>query len=122
VEASSTAEASGTMTVRVSKTKFWYWLLGYPAWKKRTWTATPTGIVARYGILSRNETRIPWQRITDKSIHQSVFGRIFNYGTIELETAGDAGSSMVLDRVGNVESFYDVLCEHTDSVRPGDGT
>ena len=109
------------MTVRVSKTIFWYWLLGYPAWRKKTWTATSSGIVAQRGIFSRNETRIPWARITDKRIHQSLLGRIFNFGRIELETAGESGN-MELTKVGNVEKFYDLICERCDRAFGTDAT
>jgi uncharacterized membrane protein YdbT with pleckstrin-like domain len=105
----------GDLTVRTSKWRFLYFLFCFPAWRKRTWTATDTGIVARSGILSRNETRIPWSRITDKTIQQGIFGRIFNFGNISLETAGDhASSQMTMTKIGNAERFYEVICERTD--------
>lgn len=107
--------AQDLMTVRISKWRFFYFLFGFLAWRKRTWTATESGIIARWGIISRNEKRIQWGRVTDKSITQGLLGRIFNYGNIELETAGsDNESQMTLTKVGNVERFYELVCERCD--------
>ncbi len=103
------------MTVRVSKWSIFHVIFRYFGWRKRTWTATEAGIVARWGVISRNEKRIPWSRITDKSIHQGLFARICNYGTIRLETAGnDAGSEMTLPKIGDAERFYELICNQCD--------
>ncbi len=111
------------MTVHVSRARIFYFLFGFLWWRKRTWMATETGIVAKWGVVSRNEKRIPWSRITDKAIHQGLLARIFNYGTIRLETAGsDAGSEMVLDRIGNAERFYELICHQCDAAAGYDAT
>ena len=104
-------EPAGTadMVTRTTRWHFWYWLLGYPWWKRRSWTLQDEGIVARRGVLSREEETIAWSRISNRSITQSLLGRIFNHGTIKLETAGDSYGDMVLPQVGNVERFYEEI-------------
>jgi uncharacterized membrane protein YdbT with pleckstrin-like domain len=110
---------SGDVTVRISKWRFLYFIFCFFGWRKRTWTASDTVIVARTGIFARNETRIPWGRVTDKSISQSLFGRMCNFGTIRLETAGDhAGSQMVMEKVANAEIFYKIVCARCEAATP----
>ena len=101
--------ASEQLTTRTTRWRFWYWLLAYPWWKRRSWTLQAEGIVARRGVFSREEETIAWSRISNRSISQSLLGRMFNHGTIKLETAGDSYGDMVLPQVGNVERFYEEL-------------
>ena len=40
------------------------------------------------GIITRNVAMMPLQRVTDMKYVQSALGRLLNYGTFELESAG----------------------------------
>ena len=114
--AAGEATKAKDMVTRTTRWRFWYWLLAYPSWKRRSWALEEAGIVARRGVLSREEKTISWTRISDRSISQSLIGRILNHGTIRLETAGDTFGDMVLPQVGNVERFYEEIGKRTLAV------
>jgi uncharacterized membrane protein YdbT with pleckstrin-like domain len=103
------AAAGQELTTRVTKWRFLYFLFAYPWWRSRSWTLNEEGVVARKGVLSREEETIGWTRISNRSISQSLLGRIFNHGTIKLETAGDSYGDMVLPSVGGAERFYEEI-------------
>jgi hypothetical protein len=47
--------------------------------------------IAKRGIVSRELREAPLQNVTDTALEQGIGGRIFNYGTVMLNTAGLAG-------------------------------
>ena len=65
------------------------WLLW--AWLYRvssSLTLTNQRVIQEEGILRRTSNVIPIDRIQDMSIKQSILGRLFDYGDIEIDTAG----------------------------------
>lgn len=48
-------------------------------------------IVIKYGVFSRKIEEAPLDKIQNISLRQSLFGRIFNFGTIVIQTAATFG-------------------------------
>ncbi len=50
-------------------------------------------MISEYGILSSNAKESPIDKVNNVSFQQSLTGRIFHYGTVEIQTAAEMGSS-----------------------------
>ncbi|MBQ8425000.1 MAG: PH domain-containing protein [Clostridia bacterium] len=55
---------------------------------KETVEIYDTCIKEKTGILSRNEKQITFAGVVSVSVNQSLFGRIFNYGTVTIDIVG----------------------------------
>ncbi|MEK6982749.1 MAG: PH domain-containing protein [Candidatus Micrarchaeota archaeon] len=51
---------------------------------------TEGGIKACKGIFMKKETLVPTSKITESSFTQSIFERLFSYGTVRIDTPGGA--------------------------------
>jgi membrane protein YdbS with pleckstrin-like domain len=50
-------------------------------------------IVVRKGLVNKTEKHVPYRTVTHISMRSGPFDRLFNIGTIEIQTAGGSGSS-----------------------------
>jgi uncharacterized membrane protein YdbT with pleckstrin-like domain len=57
-------------------------------WRAATITVTDQRVILEEGVLVRNSTVIPLNRVQDVSTRQAVLGRILDYGTLTIDTAG----------------------------------
>ena len=78
-------------------------LLRYLRWRYTTYVLTDKRILLSRGILSRYTESITLDRIQDTAISQSLIGRMFKAGTVEIESAGRDGTEM-LHRVPRAEA------------------
>jgi uncharacterized membrane protein YdbT with pleckstrin-like domain len=51
-------------------------------------------IIIKKGILSRNIAEFPLAKVQNVNLSQSVFGRMFNYGTLVVQTAATYGANI----------------------------
>ena len=51
-------------------------------------------VIKEFGILSKSSKESPLDKINNVSHHQSFFGRIFNYGNVQLQTASEMGATV----------------------------
>jgi len=51
-------------------------------------------IILEYGILNKSSKESPLDKINNVSHTQSILGRIFNYGDVQLQTASEMGATM----------------------------
>lgn len=56
-------------------------------------------------------------RIRDISMHQSLFGKMFNVGTITLKTADDSQPIIVLKNIKNPFQVRDLLTDYVEQER-----
>lgn len=63
---------------------FWVWL----NYTSTQYVITNTGLYERQGIFSRTLTHVRMNRIQNTQFQQSVFGRLFGYGKLSIDTAG----------------------------------
>jgi hypothetical protein len=71
----------------------WFAVLVWVAWQIGDWwydrfILTNKRVMVVSGIITRNVAMMPLQRVTDMKYVQSALGRMLNYGTFELESAG----------------------------------
>jgi uncharacterized membrane protein YdbT with pleckstrin-like domain len=63
-------------------------------WLNRQYIVTNRRVIQIFGILNKNVTDSSLVKVTDVKMSQSVFGRIFNYGDIEILTASEFGANL----------------------------
>jgi membrane protein YdbS with pleckstrin-like domain len=71
----------------------WFGVILWAAWKIVDWwfdrfILTNKRVMVVSGVITRNVAMMPLQRVTDMKYLQSALGRVLNYGTFELESAG----------------------------------
>jgi len=70
-----------------------YWLLRYSTWKVNLWVVTNFRVVDEAGLLTHYAKESPLDKINNVSYDQTVLGRLFNYGHVEIQTAAEAGAT-----------------------------
>ena|ERR1700722_9404757 len=70
-----------------------YWLLRYSAWKVNIWVVTNFRVIDEAGLLTHYAKESPLDKINNISYDQTVAGRLFNYGHVEIQTAAEAGAT-----------------------------
>ncbi len=90
---------------------FVYLDLRYIVWRSVTYTITDQRILLRRGVLGRFSRSIGMSRVQDVSTSQGLVGRMFDYGDVEIESAGKDGAE-ILSYVPDPQHFRDVLFEH----------
>jgi len=77
--------------------------IGYVAfvlwdWRNQEWLITTRRVVRAEGVLNKSMSDSSLEKINDARLDQSVFGRIFGYGTLDILTAAEEmGGSNVAD-------------------------
>ncbi len=69
----------------------YHWLY----WKDEFMLITSKRVVLEKGVLSRSTREIPLNKINDVSCQQSLFGRMFHYGNIEIASANVKGPERI---------------------------
>ena len=75
-------------------------------WAAASFTITDQRVLLLAGVINRTTKVIALDRVQDVSTRQSLFGRLFNYGTVEIDAAGASGAEM-LDHVPAPNDFRD---------------
>jgi uncharacterized membrane protein YdbT with pleckstrin-like domain len=87
-------------------------------WQSVSYTLTDQRIKIESGIFGRQERTIPIDRVQDATTKQSVFGRILNYGRVEVDAAGAQGAE-VLDHLPDPGTFRDQVFVLSEKRRGG---
>ncbi len=61
------------------------------AWKNHQFIITNRRVIQIFGILTKNVTDSSLEKVNDVKMVQSVWGRLFNFGDIEILTASELG-------------------------------
>jgi uncharacterized membrane protein YdbT with pleckstrin-like domain len=83
-------------------------LVRWVQWRATSYTLTTHRIISRRGVLSRYTESIALDRVQDSSVHQRLLGRLFQFGDVELESAGRDGAE-VLHHVADPAGFSNDL-------------
>lgn len=62
-------------------------------WKAYVWLVTSLRVIAEHGVLSRHADECRLDKINNVTYHQSLFGRIFGYGDVMIQTAAEMGAT-----------------------------
>src|ERR1700680_1132034 len=84
--------------------------LHYIIWRSETFTITDQRVILRRGVVGKFTRSISLARVQDVSTSQNLLGRIFDFGTVEIESAGKDGAE-VLTYVPDPQHFRNVLFE-----------
>ena len=76
----------------------------YIRWSSKYLFLTNRRVVVVSGILSRKTNEIPISRITDIRCNQGIFGRILNFGSLDIQSAGNDAS----EAMGNIPHPFDI--------------
>jgi len=65
----------------------------YYSWKVNIWVVTNFRVIDETGLLSHYAKESPLDKINNVSYDQTVAGRLFNYGHVEIQTAAETGAT-----------------------------
>ncbi len=68
-------------------------------WRNQEWLITTRRVMRAEGVLNKSVTDTSLEKINDARLDQSIFGRIFGYGTLDILTAAEEFNG------GNVADF-----------------
>ena len=71
------------------------WLLAkFLEWARTYFVVTDQRVIFRTGILARHGVEIPLERINNINFHQGIWERIIGAGDLEIQSAGEEGTTM----------------------------
>jgi len=65
----------------------------YISWKANIWVVTNYRVIDEAGLISHYAKESPLDKINNVSYDQSVWGRILNFGHVEIQTAAETGAT-----------------------------
>lgn len=91
-----------------------------PEWARfRTkFLVTGNEVIKEEGLLSKQKVILPFGTVADISIKKSLFGRIFDYGTLNVSSF-KTGSDMMMKGVRNPEKIYSIIQKRVNLLREG---
>jgi len=75
-------------------------------WRTDTIMVTDRRIIRVTGLLNLTADAVNLSQVTDATLHQSLIGRILDYGTLRIESAGQRQSLETLDYVPAPSAIY----------------
>jgi uncharacterized membrane protein YdbT with pleckstrin-like domain len=88
------------------------------SWRSITYTLSDQRITIERGVFSRQEKIIPIDRVQDCTTRQSLIGRIFGYGRVEVDAAGAQGAE-ILEYLPKPGAFRDEVFVQSEKRRGG---
>jgi uncharacterized membrane protein YdbT with pleckstrin-like domain len=73
-------------------------------WNNHKYVVTNRRLIQVFGVFNKNVTDSSLEKVNDVKMDQSFFGRIFNYGDIEILTASELGVNR-FNMIGNPVRF-----------------
>lgn len=69
--------------------------LGYKIVQRNNnlWAVTNLRVIDEFGVFSHNSKESPLDKINNVTYKQSIWGRIFGYGNVQIQTAAEIGST-----------------------------
>jgi uncharacterized membrane protein YdbT with pleckstrin-like domain len=62
--------------------------------KTNIWVITNLRVIDEYGVISSHSVESPLDKINNVQFDQSLWGRLFNYGDVTLQTAAEMGETV----------------------------
>lgn len=79
-------------------------LRDYLIWYNRQYIITSLRVIQISGVINKNLTDSSLEKVNDVKLSQSILGRIFGYGDVEILTASELGVNL-FHRIGNPVGF-----------------
>jgi uncharacterized membrane protein YdbT with pleckstrin-like domain len=80
---------------------FFVWL-----WLVNRIVVTNQRIIEESGVFNRKVASMPLTKVTDLEYHRSIMGRIFGYGQLNLESAGQKQAIEKIEHLNDPDRFY----------------
>lgn len=88
----------------------WWAVVPFLRWRTTTYTITNRRVISRRGIVNKLGQDLPLMRINDVSYDRSLLDRMLGCGTLNIQTASEAGP-VVLTDVPDVERVHVTMTE-----------
>ena len=86
-------------------------------WRRNQITVTTRRISQRRGdILGGSETSISLENVTDVSVDVPPLGALFDYGNIQVQSAGSSGAEISFRGLAHARQLRDVLFDLKDGI------
>lgn len=83
-------------------------LFMYLNWKHNLWAVTNLRVIDETGFISRYSKESPLDKINNVEYDQSLWGRIFGYGNVDIQTAAEMGET-VYDLIHHPKLLKDTI-------------
>jgi len=88
-------------------------------WSNRQYIVTNRRVVQISGVLSKNVVDSSLEKVNDVKMSQSFFGRLFDYGDVEIMTASEIGVNL-FQRIGNPVRFKTAMLNAKENMGFGE--
>ena len=89
-------------------------------WMNRQYIVSNRRVIQISGVLNKNVTDSSLEKVTDVKMEQSAFGRLFDYGDIEILTASEFGANL-FRRIEEPIRFKTSMLDAKESLTQGEG-
>lgn len=90
--------------------------------KNTSFVVTNQGLYKKQGVLSRNVQKIGFDKVQNISFSQGIFGNHFDYGNIEISTAGGSGVEMRFNSIDQPREVEQIINKHLKKEKESTGT
>ena len=90
----------------------WRWL----EWKADLWAVTSQRVIDESGVLTVRAVDSPLDKINEVTSTQSIWGRMLGYGTLNIQTAAEMGSTTI-ETVERPMDFKETILEQQERSR-----
>ena len=90
----------------------WRWL----DWRTDLWVVTSQRVIDESGVLSVRAVDSPLDKINEVTSTQSIWGRMLGYGTLNIQTAAEVGSTTI-ERVARPMELKETILEQQEKAR-----
>lgn len=91
--AGSEVREAGNISLFITFVVAIYFVYRIFARKFDIWVVTNLRVIDEFGVFSHNAKESPLDKINNISYRQSLIGRIFNYGDVQIQTAAEMGAT-----------------------------
>lgn len=70
-----------------------YFLFAYWSWSCNIWVVTNFRVIDETGLINHYAKESPLEKINNVSYDQNIWGRVFNYGHVKIQTAAEIGAT-----------------------------
>src|ERR1035438_10305866 len=70
-----------------------YFMVKYLQWRVNIWVVTNYRVIDEGGLVTHFAKESPLEKINNVAYDQTLWGRIFNYGHVEIQTAAQVGAT-----------------------------
>ncbi len=82
----------------------------YLDWKTDLWAVTSQRVIDESGVLATRSVDSPLETINNVATQQSVFGRMFGFGRVDIQSAAEHGA-VAIEGIARPEALRDAILD-----------